>query len=168
MELKYFAIIKDNKLIGIGNCPMTNLKNIEVSQEIFENSEKYMYDGENIVLDPDYEEKQKQKERELINLLSLTKREVFLALYKAKKITPDMIKAQITEPEALIEFEYANEYYRGNSLIDLIGKKLGYTSDDLDYLFQNKELPAKALEADADQAEELTPSAVNKKDLEKE
>ena len=134
------------------------------------------------------DEEIKQKERERINLLSLTKREVFLALYKAKGITPDQIKSQITEPEALIEFEYANEYFRGNPLIDLIGAKLGYTSDDLDYLFINKELPekpvngdeltdllnftskdieninnslpAEALEAEADSAEDLNPSAV--------
>ncbi len=114
------------------------------------------------------EEEKKQAEKERIALLSLTKREVFLALYKAKGITPEQIKAQITDTEALIEFEYANEYYRGNPLIDLIGAKLGYTSDDLDYLFINKELPAAALDAKADQAEDLNPSAVTKKDIEKE
>ena len=89
------------------------------------------------------DEEIKQKERERINLLSLTKREVFLALYKAKGITPEQIKEQITDTEALIEFEYANEYYRGNPLIDLIGTKLGYSCDDLDYLFLNKDLPQK-------------------------
>ena len=92
------------------------------------------------------EEEKKQAEKERIALLSLTKREVFLALYKAKGITPEQIKAQITDTEALIEFEYANEYFRGNPLIDLIGAKLGYTSDDLDYLFLNKELPVKSLD----------------------
>ncbi len=81
--------------------------------------------------------------KEQIAQLSLTKREVFLALYKNKKITPEQIKAQIQSPEALIEFEYANEYYRGNPLIDLIGQTLGYTSDELDYLFIHKELPIK-------------------------
>ena len=89
------------------------------------------------------EDEKKQAEKERINLLSLTKREVFLALYKAKGITPDMVKAQITDPKQLIEFEYANEYFRGNPLIDLIGEKLGYTTDELDYLFLNKELPEK-------------------------
>lgn len=87
------------------------------------------------------EDEKKQAEKERIAMLSLTKREVFLALYKAKGITPDMVKAQITDPKQLIEFEYANEYFRGNPLIDLIGEKLGYTTDELDYLFLNKELP---------------------------
>lgn len=86
-------------------------------------------------------EEKEQEERERLNKFSLTKREVFLALYKDKQITPEQLKAQITDPEALIEFEYANDYFRGNPLIDLIGEKLGYSSDELDYLFENKELP---------------------------
>lgn len=84
-----------------------------------------------------------QKEAERIAKLSLTKRDVFLALYKDKGITPEQIKAQITNPEALIEFEYASSYYRGNPLIDAIGQTLGYTSEQLDYLFENKELPTR-------------------------
>lgn len=87
------------------------------------------------------QQEQTEKERERINMLSLTKREVFLALYQAKSVTPDMLKAQITNPEALIEFEYANDYYRGNPLIDTIGGMLGFSSDDLDYLFEHKEFP---------------------------
>ncbi len=89
-------------------------------------------------------EEKENRSKEYINQLSLTKREVFLALYKDKKITPEQIKAQIQNPEALIEFEYANDYFRGNPLIDLIGKTLGYTSEDLDYLFVNKELPERS------------------------
>ena len=81
-----------------------------------------------------------QQEKERISKLSLTKREVFLALYQASGITPDMIKEQIKEPQALIEFEYANEYFRGNPLIDLIGNSLGFSSKDLDYLFEFKKL----------------------------
>ena len=87
------------------------------------------------------EEEIAQQEKERISKLSLTKREVFLALYQASGITPDMIKEQIKEPQALIEFEYANEYFRGNPLIDLIGNSLGFSSKDLDYLFEFKKLP---------------------------
>ena len=89
------------------------------------------------------EEEIAQQGRERVAQLSLTKREVFLALYKDKGITPEQIKAKIESPAALIEFEYANDYYRGNPLIDLIGQNLGYTSTELDYLFEHKELPEK-------------------------
>lgn len=88
-------------------------------------------------------EEQEQKKREQIAKLSLTKREVFLALYRAKGITPEMVRGSIQDEEALIEFDYATEYYRFNPLIDIIGAQLGYTSDDLDYLFEHKELPQK-------------------------
>ena len=97
--------------------------------------------NDELILNPEYEHIKEEMEKERIAKLSLTKREVFLALYQAKQITPDMIKAQITDPEALIEFEYADKYYRGNPLIDTIGGLLGYSSADLDYLFEHKEFP---------------------------
>ena len=37
----------------------------------------------------------------------------------------------------------ANNFYRGNPWINQIALLLGYTSDELDYLFLNKELPQK-------------------------
>ena len=100
------------------------------------------------------EEEQAQKERERINQLSLTKREVFLALLNDKNITPDMIRAQIQSPQALIEFDYANDYFRGNPLIESIGGMLGYSSDDLDYLFEHKEFPPKTVEQEQEQEQE--------------
>lgn len=106
-----------------------------------ETQDEYILDGDEYVIkDENWEQKQIQKERERISQLSLTKREVFLALYNDKGITPEQIKAQITGPEVLIEFEYANEYFRGNPLIDAIGQTLGYSSDELDYLFEHKTL----------------------------
>lgn len=107
-----------------------------------ETNEEYVLDGEEYVLkNEEWEEKQAQKEKERIAKLSLTKREVFLALYKAKGLTPEMIRNQITDTEALIEFDYATEYFRFNPLIDKIGLMLGYSSEDIDYLFENKQLP---------------------------
>lgn len=89
------------------------------------------------------EEELAQKERERLSRLKLTKREVFLALYNDSGITSDEIKSVITDPVTLIEFEYATEYYRGNPLIDAIGSSLGYSKEELDYLFENKCFPLK-------------------------
>lgn len=91
----------------------------------------------------EYQAEQAQAERERINMLSLTKREVFLALYKDKGITPEQLREQITDTEALIEFDFANDYYRGNPLIDKIGIMLGYSMEDLDHLFETGSLPEK-------------------------
>lgn len=85
------------------------------------------------------DEQKEQEERERIAMISLTKREVFLGLYQAKGVTPDMIKAQITDPSALIEFEYANDYFRGNPLIDIVGAQLGITPEQLDRFFMTKD-----------------------------
>jgi hypothetical protein len=82
------------------------------------------------------EEEIELQEKQRIAQLKLTKREVFLGLYQAKGVTPDMIKAQITDPQALIEFEYANDYYRGNPLIDIVGATLGITPEQLDKFFE--------------------------------
>lgn len=161
----YYAFIKDEKIIGVGQVKTLNddIQNIEITQEEFENVERYKYSDGEIILNPDYEAEQAQKERERLNMLSLTKREVFLALYKDKGITPDALKSQITDPAALIEFEYANDYYRGNPLIALIGEQLGYTSDELDYLFEHGEFEVKVIEEETnnepnENAEEITES----------
>lgn len=139
---KYYAIIDTlNNSIGKSQCPCSgeNIVCIEITQEIYDNIEKYIYiDGE-LILDPDYEGKQRQKERERLNLLSLTKREVFLAIYKDKGITPEQIRAMIPTQEGKIEFDYANDYFRGNPLIEQLGLALGYTTGNLDYLFENGE-----------------------------
>ena len=139
-----YYIIYNNTEIYLAKC-RDALLNLYPDSEIYElpedyNSEKYRVVNGELVLNPNYEEEQIQKKREALNGLSLTKREVFLALYKDKGITPEQIKAQITNPEVLIEFEYANDYFRGNPLINLIGQSLGYTSEQLDYLFEHKEL----------------------------
>ena len=91
-----------------------------------------------IVVNPNYEEIKQQKERERLNKLSLTKREVFLALYKDKGITPEQLRSFIPDTEGLIEFDYSERFYRGNPLIDAMGIQLGYSIEDLDYLFEHK------------------------------
>lgn len=112
---------------------------INIDGEITTHKETIIVKG--IIANPNYEEEEAQKERQRLDMLSLTKREVFLALYKDKGITPDQLRAQIQDTEALIEFDYANDYYRGNPLINGIGAMLGYTPEELDYLFEYKDFP---------------------------
>ena len=120
-------------------------------QEYTENAYVYDEELEEFVLDDEaWKEKQARKERERIAKLKLTKREVFLGLFQAKGVTPEMIKAQITDPMALIEFEYANDYFRGNPLIDIVGGAMGITPEQLDKFFETNDytylLPAEQVE----------------------
>lgn len=104
------------------------------------------------VKDPDYKEKQAEKERQRLDNLTLTPSDVERALYKAKEMDFEDLKALIAEKapqfdmKALaIEFR-ANNFYRGVEvngmrLIDTVGALLGYSPSDMDYLFEHKELP---------------------------
>lgn len=137
-ERKMF-IAKNNDLIVMAKPTRAELEQalkFMVYDTIEETETEYQLYGGQYLTQPEVAE----RERNRLDQLSLTKREVFLALYRDKGITPEQIKAQITSPEALIEFEYANDYFRGNPLINIIGQILGYTSEDLDYLFIHKEL----------------------------
>ena len=139
-----YYIEKDNKIILFDEDKQKLQNTIAFMPqyeglEIKEVQEGYViYDFELMTVE-EKEAKEAQQERERIAKLKLTKREVFLGLYQAKQVTPDMIKAQITDPQALIEFEYANDYYRGNPLIDVIGGQLGFTSEQLDKFFETKD-----------------------------
>lgn len=137
-----FYLTKNNLLISYANykfaddCKETNILTVEELEA--EPFRAIIQEGE-LVLNPNYEAEKAQKEAERIAKLSLTKREVFLGLYEAKGVTPEQIKAQITDPAALIEFEYANDYFRGNPLIDSVGAVLGITPAQLDCFFETKD-----------------------------
>lgn len=109
---------------------------------------KYITQDNKLVLNPDFEEKQAQKEKERIGNLKLTRGDVFRALYLAKQITRDDIRALIKNNEliseaqrelALIDFEEALNFYRGNTLIDTLGLALGITSEQLDQFFETND-----------------------------
>ena len=94
------------------------------------------------------------KERERLDALTLTPADVERALYKEKKMDFEDLKALIAEqlPQVdikgiAIEFR-AKDFYRGAEangmrLFDVVGALLGYTPEDMDYLFEHKELPVK-------------------------
>lgn len=90
----------------------------------------------------------KETEEELkrrIAMLSLTRGDVFRGLLQAKGVTRAQLRAMIetndklTDIEremALIDFDEALNFYRGNALIDTVGLALGITSEQLDKFFE--------------------------------
>lgn len=93
------------------------------------------------------EEEKAQKEAERLAMLNLTRGDVFRGLLLAKGITKtqiaQMIEAMpvstqeeiVTKELALIDFEDALNFYRGNELIDTIGLALGISKGQLDKFF---------------------------------
>lgn len=108
---------------------------------------KRIWQNEKLVNNPDYAAEQAAKERERVMNLSLTKADVLLALYQDQGLSPDDIKAMLKDNiPALIKFDYASSYYRGDEVVIALGTQLGYSSDEMDYLFENKTFPPKTAE----------------------
>ena len=148
--MAYYIYIENGKINGKGEARVLNenFLNVEVDKYIYNEIEKYIWDGADLVLDPDYTQKQAQKERERIAMLSLTRGDVFRGLLQAKQITRAEIRAMIENNEtltilqkemALIDFDEALNFYRGNALIDTLGATLGITSEQLDQFFETND-----------------------------
>lgn len=94
-----------------------------------------------------------ERERQRLDALFLTPADVERALYRAKGMDFEDLKALIAQalPQVdikglAIEFR-AKDFYRGAvasgmRLFDVVGQLLGYSSDDMDFLFENKSLPS--------------------------
>ena len=89
-----------------------------------------------------------EEKREIVGMLSLTRGDVFRGLLMAKQVTRQQIRAMIENNEtltflqkemALIDFDEALNFYRGNALIDTLGATLGITSEQLDKFFETND-----------------------------
>ena len=66
MENKYYAHVFENVLQGSGMCRIITdgWQSIEITKEIYDSIDHYMYSNGQIVEDPYYEEKQEQKRKD--------------------------------------------------------------------------------------------------------
>ena len=115
--------------------------------EVVGTQDEYVFDGEEYVLkDEAWEEKQKQKERERLDMLFLTGADVERGIYQAKGMDFDDIMAFVmaNPPQGLdvkalkIELK-ANNFYRGNPYVNAVGALLGFTTEQLDKFFETKD-----------------------------
>ena len=143
--MSYYVFVQDEKIVGKGCCKCLNenILNIEVDENLYSNVEKYTYKNGEIILNPNYENEQAQKERERISNLFLTRADVERGIYQAKGMDFDDILAFVVAnpPEGLdikalkIELK-ANNFYRGNPYVNAIGQLLGFTEEQLDKFFE--------------------------------
>jgi hypothetical protein len=150
--MTYYIYIQDEKLNGCGQCRQLTegVTNLEVEEALYnaytENPDMYIWDGLEVVIDPDYEAKQAQKERERIAKLYLTGADVERGIYQAKGMDFDDILAFVManppvglDVKALrIELK-ANHFYRGNPYVNAVGGLLGFTSEQLDKFFETND-----------------------------
>ena len=111
------------------------------------------------------EEEKEREECERINNLTLTAADVERAIYEAKGMDFDDL-VQFVIDTNIVGFDVkrlkielkANNFYRGHKYVNMIGQMLGYTSNDMDYLFENKKFPDKEIIEpieDIEQTEEI-------------
>lgn len=151
--MTYYAFIENNQINGVGQCPILNeeIANFEITEEVYNNIDHYIWDGSDVVLDPDYDEKQAQREAERIAQLHLTRGDVFRALLLARQVTRAQIRGLIEQmpeetPEqamakelALIDFDEALDFYRGIALVDTLGLALGITEEQMTQFFETND-----------------------------
>lgn len=153
----YYFFIEDNKINGCGQCQRLDITNIEVTEEVYNNfvedADRYIYSDGEIIENPDYEETKKQKHRQELDALTLTPSDVERALLKAKGMDFEDLKAFLKSKgytdlqiKAIGVELRASDFFRGATLngiriVDAIGGLLGYTTEDMDYLFIHKDLP---------------------------
>ena len=151
--MKYYAIYNTKtQELSKAQCRCLNAEciNMEISKEVYDNLDKYIYQDGGLVLNPNYEAEQEAKEQERIAMLSLTAADVERGIYKAKGMDFDDIIAMVQEIASVelrndgfdidikalkIELK-ANNFYRGNAYVNVVGSLLGFSKEQLDAFFE--------------------------------
>ena len=156
--MTYYIHIENDNIISCGEVPMgEGFTSIEVSEEVYNNfvedNDKYIYSDGEIIENPDYEEIKARKHRQELDALTLTPADVERALLKAKGMDFEDLKTFLKNKgytdlqiKAIGVELRASDFFRGATLngiriVDAIGGLLGYTTEDMDYLFIHKDLP---------------------------
>ena len=103
--------------------------------------------GKPLMSEEDYNKEINQAELNRLNMLSMTRGDVFEALILAKGLTKPQIRAMIENAELdnitkalyLNRFDEALEFYRGHPIFDLLGDSLDITSGMLNNFFKTKD-----------------------------
>ena len=137
----YYIFIENNEINGCGQAQLLgeNVINYEVDEALYntysENKELYIWDGEKVIEDVDYEEKQIKKEKERIQELSMSRSDFFDGTIKAwgvdkEDLTPIIEQTlellsldYITKKVALNNFNNAKDYYRKHTLFTLLSNR---------------------------------------------
>ena len=135
-----FANIRNKQIIDMNSKYLDeDITRVEVTDEIYQayvqDRNKVIYSEGEIILNPNYEAEQAQKEKERIAKLTCTKR-VFALMLQELGITYTMLKELIaTNEQAQLEWDLCIELERANPLLDIMAAQLGITSEQLDGLF---------------------------------
>lgn len=138
----YYAFIQNNLINGVGQCKCLNddIINAQISEEVFnaiaDDKDLYIWNGMDVVPNPDYEQIVIDREKERIGNLTMTKR-VFALGLQEYGITYNQLKQLIaTSEQAQLEWDLCVELQRKNPLLDVMAAQMGITPNQLDVMFR--------------------------------
>lgn len=141
--MRYYTIVNNSILTAQNKQALLNYYSnvFELPSDYVQG--RYIVENNELVLNPNWEEEQEQKEKERIAHLYLTGADVERGIYKAKGMDFEDIIDYVTAlpidglnlKELKIELK-ANHFYRGNPYVGAIGKILGFTPKQLDNFFE--------------------------------
>ena len=127
----------------------------EQAHKIQEDDLFYIISNNTLIENPNYEHDKQERERQRKDQLTLTPSDVERALLKARGMDFEDLKVFLkskgytdAQIKAIGVELRANDFFRGATLgeppvriVDALGALLGYSIEDMDYLFEHKELP---------------------------
>lgn len=115
-------------------------KVITIPEDIYiawnEDKDRYIFNGETLVDNPDYPQIVEERERARIHELKMTPLD-FLKAIEAYGVTYDMVK-QIMDANPVVERElrFCQNVYRKHPMIEQFATQFGITSEQLDNIFK--------------------------------
>lgn len=111
----FYAYIENNQINGKGQCEALTegVQNIEISEEVYNDIDKYIWNGYEVVLNPNWEEEQAQKEQERVNNLTMTPLD-FIKVLVSLGLTLEQVNAFLeSNLEIKMQLTYCNSVYCG-------------------------------------------------------
>lgn len=104
----FYVFITNNEINGKGQCECTgeDTFSIEITEEVYNNLDHYIYSNGEIVLNPNYEQEQAQKEAIRIGELTMTALD-FITFLRQCGLTLEQIRAYL---DANIELDTQLKY----------------------------------------------------------
>lgn len=163
--MTYYIHIENNKIISSGEFPMgEGFQSIEVSEEIYNNykadPDRYIWNGTEIIENPDYEAEKQAKERARLNELFMTRSDFFDATIMAfgadendllaiiSSVLGNLPLSDIEKKIALNNYKNALNFYRKHTLFTLLSnveipiseqQTIKITSEQWDRFFDTKD-----------------------------
>ena len=111
--MTYYAFITNNQINGKGQCECTgeDTFSVEISEKIYNDLDHYIYSNGEIILNPNYEQEQAEKEAERIGELTMTALD-FITFLRQCGLTLEQIKAYLdSNIELDTQLKYCQNVY---------------------------------------------------------